>query len=95
MAVAIEKPDEQINASDFRAFEAALGRRLPDFWHHELEAEEGAPASSANLFLVGESFRAFFDGLKPIDPGDARLRNMEVKRVWVDPEFLRSLKRNT
>jgi hypothetical protein len=63
------------------------------FWEHEMEAEEGEPATFSNLFKVGNSFQQFFDGLKKFDPSQVELEPGQVKRVWIDPEFLKSLKK--
>jgi SMI1-KNR4 cell-wall len=54
------------------------------FWDHEVldHAAELAP-----------SFDAFLDLLQPFDPSTIELRPGQVKRVWIDPAFLKNLKR--
>ena len=50
------------------------------FWDHE------APKTPAEL---AGGFAAFHDLLEPFDAGMVRLEPGQVKRVWVDPEFLK------
>lgn len=62
------------------------------FWDHELEADEGEAATFSNLFKIGNSFTDFFENLKKFDTSQVQLKPGQVKRAWIDPEFLRSLK---
>jgi hypothetical protein len=63
------------------------------FWDHEMEAEEGEPATFANMTKIGGSFHDFFQGLKPnpiiLKPGQ---KPGQGKNVWVRPGFLEKLK---
>jgi hypothetical protein len=54
------------------------------FWDHELpdEPTELAP-----------NFGAFLELLEPFDIKTIQLKSGQVKRAWVDPEFLKRLKR--
>ncbi len=52
------------------------------FWDHEM------PEHSIEL---APSFEAFLDLLKPFDASTIQLKPGQVKRVWVDPEFLKKL----
>jgi hypothetical protein len=61
------------------------------FWDHELEADEGEPPTFANLFKIANSFHAFFEGLQK--PAPVALKKGQVKKVWVDPDFLAELKK--
>jgi hypothetical protein len=62
------------------------------FWDHELESEEGVTATFSNLFLVGSSFDNFLAKLKSFDSSQVRLKPGQVKKAWVNPDFLKSLK---
>lgn len=52
------------------------------FWDHE--------APSGDLKLA-ESFRQFLDMLAPFDVKDIRLEPGQVKKAWIDPDFLKGL----
>ena len=56
------------------------------FWDHEIPEE---PTKLA------DNFQAFLDGLQPFDVKSIELKPGQVKRVWVDPEFLKKLKNKT
>jgi hypothetical protein len=86
MAVAIEKSDEQINASDFHAFEAALGCRLPDDYREFLLNNNGGRLEP-NEFAVdggrsGSEVRSLF-GYE----GEARLGRSGVPAI-TEGEYL-------
>lgn len=53
------------------------------FWDHELPDEPTDLAAN---------FGAFLDLLEPVDMTTIELKPGKVKKVWVDPEFLRRLK---
>ncbi len=57
------------------------------FWDHELEAEEGQPASWDNLFLVAENFDDFLASLRKFDINSVELKPGQVQKVWVNPDF--------
>jgi hypothetical protein len=54
------------------------------FWDHE------APQSVTEL---AANFGAFLDPLEPFDINTIELKPGQVKKVWVDPEFLNRLKK--
>jgi hypothetical protein len=54
------------------------------FWDHELPEEPTRLAAS---------FGAFLDLLEPFDIQKIELKPGQVKKVWVDPEFLKRLKK--
>ena len=54
------------------------------YWDHE------APELTTEL---ASSFGAFFDLLEPFDVSTIHLKPGQVKKVWVDPEFLKTLKK--
>ena len=54
------------------------------FWDHELEGED-------NTVVVASSFEEFLLSLKPFSPENVRLG--KVISAWIDPEFLKSLKK--
>jgi hypothetical protein len=54
------------------------------FWDHEL------PEESIEL---AATFSAFLDLLEPFDISTIQLKPGQVKKVWVDPEFLKRLKK--
>lgn len=58
------------------------------FWDHELEPLGGTDVSFSNLFRVGNSFHDFFSNLQQFDPSQVQLKPGQVKKVWIDPEFL-------
>lgn len=51
------------------------------FWDHELPAE---------TFKLADSFGEFLEALEPYEPDES---DVEVISVWVDPEFLKTLKK--
>jgi hypothetical protein len=63
------------------------------FWDHELEADDGEPATFANLFKVGDSFQQFLDGLKPFGPDNVESKPGHVGRVWIHPDFDKLVKK--
>lgn len=54
------------------------------FWDHELPEE---------TIELAASFGAFLDLLEPFDIKSVKLRPGQVKRAWIDPDFLRRLKK--
>jgi hypothetical protein len=63
------------------------------FWNHELEADEGEPTTFTNLFKIGDSFNDFFGQLKQFDANQIKLKPGQVKKVWVNPNFLEEQKK--
>lgn len=57
-------------------------------WNHELEEDAIAPTS------VCENFDALLDMLKPFDPKSVPLSPSQVKKAWINPDFLRRAKGN-
>jgi len=53
------------------------------FWEHETE----------EIIEVAPSFAAFLELLEPFDVNSIKLKPGQVKRVWVDPGFLKSQKK--
>lgn len=62
------------------------------FWDHELEAEEGETAIFSNLFRIGNSFSDFFESLKKFDVSQVKLKPGQVKKAWINPDFLKAQK---
>ena len=62
------------------------------FWDHELESEHDTAAALAK---VANSFDAFLELIQPFDPKKVKLEPHQVKRVWINPEFLKKLKSGT
>ncbi|HSS95909.1 MAG TPA: SMI1/KNR4 family protein [Terriglobales bacterium] len=54
------------------------------FWDHEVDDEP--------VRLAGD-FGSFLDSLEPFDVKSVQLKPGQVKRVWVDREFLKKLKK--
>ena len=54
------------------------------FWDHEVPED---------LVKLASSFGAFLDILEPFDIKKIELKPGQVKKVWVDPEFLKRLKK--
>lgn len=53
------------------------------FWDHEL----------GETILLSQDFSSFLALLEPFDINSVELRPGQVKRVWIDPDFLKSLKK--
>jgi hypothetical protein len=62
------------------------------YWDHELEAEEGQPATFDNMSKINSSFRAFVQSLRPdpviLQPGQ---KPGQGENVWIAPGFLEEL----
>jgi SMI1 / KNR4 family (SUKH-1) len=56
------------------------------FWDHELADD---PAVK-----LADSFDAFLESLEPFDINSIELEPGQVEEVWIDPDFLKSLKGN-
>jgi hypothetical protein len=54
------------------------------FWDHEIE--------DADIKIAG-SFDEFLDNLQPFDASQIKLKPGQVKSAWIDPDFLKSLKK--
>jgi len=54
------------------------------FWDHEIPEE---------ITELAANFGAFLDLLEPFDIKTIELKPGQVKRVWVNPEFLKRLKK--
>lgn len=54
------------------------------FWDHELPQQ---------IVELAPSFAGFLESLEPFDIKTVELKPGQVKRVWVDPEFLKKLKK--
>jgi len=52
------------------------------FWDHE---------RPDNLIRLGDSFLAFLELLKPFDVSAVELKPGQVKKAWINPDFLKSL----
>ena len=57
------------------------------FWDHELEAEEGQPATWDNMFRLADSFSEFLLSLRPFDIDSLEIDPNRVEKVWQDPDF--------
>ena len=55
------------------------------FWDHELPDD--------NIIKLADNFDAFLSMLEPFDINSIELKPGQVKKVWIDPEFLKKLKR--
>jgi len=63
------------------------------YWDHELESNEGEPPSWANMFFLSKSFSEFLNMLNKFDPSSVRLKPGQVKKAWIDPEFLKQVQK--
>jgi hypothetical protein len=54
------------------------------FWDHE---------EPWNICNLAPSFSEFLELLRPFDEASVQLKPGQVKRAWVDPEFLKRLKK--
>ena len=52
------------------------------FWDHELPD---------NLIRLSDSFLSFLESLEPFDIRAIKLKPGQVKKAWIDPDFLKSL----
>jgi hypothetical protein len=53
------------------------------FWNHEV----------ATFSKIADSFHSFLEKIIPFDIKSVELRPEDVKRAWIDPDFLKSLKK--
>ncbi len=52
------------------------------FWDHELPDD---------MIRIADDFDAFLETLEPFDPSSVVLKPEDVKKAWIDPDFLKSL----
>ena len=52
------------------------------FWDHE---------QPGNIARLADSFGAFLDLLEPFDVSTIKLKPGQVKKAWIDPDFLKSI----
>lgn len=52
------------------------------FWDHE---------RPDNIVRLANSFRPFLELLEPFDVGSIKLKPGQVKKAWIDPDFLKGL----
>lgn len=52
------------------------------FWDHE---------QPENITKLADNFRSFLDLLQPFDISTIKLKLDQVKKAWIDPDFLKSL----
>ena len=55
------------------------------YWDHEVPERP---------IKLAADFQRFIDSLEPFDINTIQLKPGQVKKVWVDPEFLKKLKRD-
>lgn len=55
------------------------------FWDHELPDE--------NIIKLANNFDEFLSMLEPFDINSIELKPGQVKKVWIDPEFLKKFKK--
>jgi hypothetical protein len=53
------------------------------FWDHE---------KPAGMTFLASDIQEFLDGLVPFDPDSIELKEGQIESVWIDPDFLKSLK---
>lgn len=63
------------------------------FWDHENEADTGEKPWEENLIKIANSFKEFLNSLKKFDPKTIEIKKEQVKEVWIDPDFLKELKK--
>ena len=56
------------------------------FWDHE---------QPENIIRLASSFRAFLEMLEPFDVNSIKLKPGQVKKAWIDPDFLKGLEPGT
>lgn len=61
------------------------------FWDHELGLEDD-PSSA--FFPIAPDFSAFFNALSKLDPSKIVLQPEQIIETWIDPDFLREIKRS-
>lgn len=57
------------------------------FWDHEVPGYDA-------FSRIGDSLNEFLNSLRPFEIGDVFLDPARIKEVWVDPEFLKNLKKD-
>ncbi|MBM7542021.1 SMI1/KNR4 family protein [Amphibacillus cookii] len=66
------------------------------FWDHEEEFkyEEGKIAIN-DLYFIADSFKEFLNSIERDSIKESEVEGYEVKKVWVDPDFLKELENNS
>ncbi|MCP3740187.1 SMI1/KNR4 family protein [Rossellomorea sp. BNER] len=66
------------------------------FWDHEeeLKYEEGKITIN-NLYFIAETFKEFLNSIERDDIKESEEEGYKVKKVWVDPDFLKELENNS
>jgi hypothetical protein len=62
------------------------------FWDHEGEASGVDAPTMTNMHKIAGTFTEFIAGIEEIPHSELELDPKDIKSVWVDPEFLKSLK---
>ncbi|WP_445369947.1 SMI1/KNR4 family protein (plasmid) [Methylomonas sp. BW4-1] len=52
------------------------------FWDHE---------QPENIFKLADGFSQFIDLIDPFDTGSIKLKPNQVKKAWIDPDFLKTI----
>ncbi|MCG9873862.1 MAG: SMI1/KNR4 family protein [Leptospiraceae bacterium] len=63
------------------------------FWDHEMEADEGEKPDYSNMYKISDSFSSFIKRIEKFDPSKVEVNEKDVMNVWVDPEFLKDIKK--
>ena len=63
------------------------------FWDHEGEASGDDEPAMDNMRRIAATFTEFLKGIEEIPQKELALDPKDVKSVWVDPEFLDSLRK--
>jgi hypothetical protein len=63
------------------------------FWDHEMEADEGEKPDYTNMYKISDSFSSFIKRIEKFDPSKVEVNEQDVISVWVDPDFLKEIKK--
>ncbi|MDG5471409.1 SMI1/KNR4 family protein [Jeotgalibacillus sp. ET6] len=66
------------------------------FWDHEEELNyEERKIASNDLYFIADSFKEFLNSIETDNIKESEVEGYEVKKVWVDPDFLKELENNS
>ena len=66
------------------------------FWYHEeeLNYKEGT-ITIDDLYFIADSFKKFLNSIENEETGKTEVEGYKVKKVWIDPDFLKELEGNS
>ena len=62
-------------------------------WDHDVELLYGDDITVDNMYFIAKSFAEFMKMIKPYNPTNEELSEYKVLDVWVNPEFMKKIKK--